>query len=129
VIRTAQQRGAIIQKPLRRQSNKTRHRQSGVARQLHKLLPLLRRNTNLNAIIKHARNLRTYKNRATHTKLSVRAIPQAINRRTDSAIGPFGIAEAESFSEMPMPKGFPKSKLRRCNGESNRMPAADRSKA
>jgi hypothetical protein len=51
VIRTAQQRSAVIQKPLRRQADKTRHGQAGVAGQLQKLLPLLRRDANLNAVI------------------------------------------------------------------------------
>jgi hypothetical protein len=62
MIRSAQQRNAIVEKPLRRQAHKTRHRQPGVAGQLHKFLPLLRRNANLNAIIEHARSLRAYKN-------------------------------------------------------------------
>jgi hypothetical protein len=55
VIRALQQRSAIIQKPLRRQADKTWHRQAGVAGQLHKRLALLRRNANFKArIVCHA---------------------------------------------------------------------------
>lgn len=63
MIRTVQQRRAIVQKPLRRQPNKARHRQAGVSGKPHKPLALLRRDANLNAIVEHARKLRAYKNR------------------------------------------------------------------
>ena len=59
VIRAVQQRSAIIQKPLRRQAHQARHRQASVAGQLHKCLPLLRRDTNFEASVidQHARSL------------------------------------------------------------------------
>ena len=66
VIRAVQQRSAIIQKPLRRQADKTWHRQTSIPSQLHKRLALLRRHTNLEACVVHARKLRAYKNTATH---------------------------------------------------------------
>jgi hypothetical protein len=66
VIRAVQQRSAIIQKPLRRQADKTWHRQTSIPSQLHKRLALLRRHTNLEACVVHARKLRADKNTATH---------------------------------------------------------------
>jgi len=67
VIRALQQRSAIIQKPLRRQADKTWHSQAGVAGQLHKRLTLLRGDADLKAcIVCHARKVRAYKNPATH---------------------------------------------------------------
>jgi len=66
-----QQRSAIIQKPLRRQADKTWHRQTSIPSQLHKLQTLLRRNTNLNACIIHSRNLRTYKHWRQRTTIPI----------------------------------------------------------